>query len=373
MSRPGHHRYLSPRGHLYRTTGPSLEPLKDSEVTEVFVVADSNTDYSNDNTYTYDGNSHQAAYHVFGVGAPTPASITCTTDRNAGSYPASCSGVNNYNQVSPTDLIVYVASGSTYTDGAGIHTGGTLIINQRPITVTAASAKVYDGTIACPNPTCTTGPMFTPGGAAPALGTGDTANFIEAFDNRNVGSTHKVTPSGIVNDGGSPAGSNYLYTFVSINTGAITPATLTITASTNTKYYDSTPSAAAIPATSVTCGTTPVAGPPSLCGGDTITGLTETYNSPNAANPTTLSVANTYTVNDGNNGNNYTVVLKTNTTGVINAAPVTVTAGSYTGTYDGHAHSPAPLCAFTPTSPSLEQLRWHRHMHEQPQFGWSER
>ena len=129
----------------------------------------------------------------------------------------------------------------------------------------------------------------------------------------------------------------------------ITPAPLTIKATTNTKTYDSTTSAAAIPTTSVPCGVTTVTGPPTLCGSDTITSLTEAYSSPNAGNSVPITVSTGYVISDGNGGNNY-AVTKIGTTGVINQAPVTTTAGSYSGTYNGMSHSPSG-CTVTPTTP----------------------
>jgi hypothetical protein len=58
-----------------------------------------------------------------------------------------------------------------------------------------------------------------------------------------------------------------------------------------------------------------------LQGTDSVTGLVEIYNNPNVGTGKTLSVS-AYTINDGNSGNNYTVTLFTDTTGVITAAPV---------------------------------------------------
>ena len=89
----------------------------------------------------------------------------------------------------------------------------------------------------------------------------------------------------------------------------VTPAPLTIMAVTNTKTYDSTTSAAAIPTVS------------GLKGNDTVTGLAEVYADRNAGSSKALSVS-AYTVNDGNGGSNYTVTTVNNTTGVINAAPI---------------------------------------------------
>src|SRR5205807_1586004 len=107
-----------------------------------------------------------------------------------------------------------------------------------------------------------------------------------------------------VNDGNS--GNNYTVTTVDDTTGVITAKALTITAQTNTKTYDSTTSAAAVP---VVTG---------LAGTDTVTGKAETYDTKNVGTGKTLAVS-AYTVNDGNSGNNYTVTTVDDTTGVISA------------------------------------------------------
>ena len=117
-----------------------------------------------------------------------------------------------------------------------------------------------------------------------------------------MGTNLVLTPSGTVNDGNS--GKNYTYTFATVSTGAITQASLTITAVTNTKDHDGNTTAAAIPT---------VAG---LKGSDTVTNLTETYASSYVGTGITLNVA-TYTINDGNSGGNYATTLVANNTGVI--------------------------------------------------------
>jgi hypothetical protein len=53
------------------------------------------------------------------------------------------------------------------------------------------------------------------------LGAGDTATWTETYDNKNVGTTHVMTPAGTVSDGNS--GRNYVVTFATIATGVITP------------------------------------------------------------------------------------------------------------------------------------------------------
>jgi hypothetical protein len=118
-----------------------------------------------------------------------------------------------------------------------------------------------------------------------------------------VGNGLTLTPSGTVSDGNG--GNNYTYAFVPASTGAITQASLTITAEANTKVYDGTTSAATIPTVS------------GLKGTDTVTHLSETYDTPAVGAGKTLSVA-TYTVNDANN---YMVSMVANHSGVILQTP----------------------------------------------------
>ncbi|GEM_PF-7048667 len=138
------------------------------------------------------------------------------------------SGVATLMNVTLTD------DADTYTGGAGsgIEAGfagdgffdpgsdsADLTVTPRPITVTAVTdAKVYDGTTAS---------LETPtvsGGIVP----GDTANFSQSFDNKNVGVNKTLTPSGSVNDGNG--GANYAVTFQNNTTGEIIAKDITVTA-----------------------------------------------------------------------------------------------------------------------------------------------
>jgi uncharacterized protein YfiM (DUF2279 family) len=85
-----------------------------------------------------------------------------------------------------------------------------------------------------------------------------------------------------------------------------------------------------------------------LQGSDSVTGLAETYDTKNVGSGKTLSVS-AYTVNDGNNGNNYAVSTAANTAGVINQATLTITAAVNTKTYDGLTSAAA-----TPTANGLQ-------------------
>ena len=144
------------------------------------------------------------------------------------------------------------------------------------------------------------------------------------FASPNVGTSIPVTVSGYSISGADAA--NYTLTQPSGLAADITAAPLTITAAANTKTYDSTTSASAIPTIS------------GLQGSDSVTGLAETYDTENAGTGKTLSVS-AYTVNDGNNGNNYTVNTVASTVGVINKASSSVALGSLNQTYNGSAEA----------------------------------
>ena len=190
----------------------------------------------------------------------------------------------------------------------------TGVINQAPLTFTAAAnAKTYDGT---------TSAATTP--AVSGLQGSDTVTGLsETYDTKNVGSGKTLTVAAgyTVSDGNG--GANYAVTTASSTAGVINQAGLTITALANTKTYDGRCSAAATPM---------VVG---LVGSDTVTGLSETYDTKNAGTGKTLSVAAGYAVSDGNGGGNYTVTTATSTAGVIDQAPLTVTAAGVNKIYDG--------------------------------------
>ena len=112
-------------------------------------------------------------------------------------------------------------------------------ITAKPITVTGVmNTKVYDGTTAAAAIPTNSGVIA-----------GDTASFIETYNDKNFGLNNKtLTPSGIVTDGNS--GGNYTYTFNSFTTGTISKYPVVVDAVMNTKVYDGTTTAAAIPTNS---------------------------------------------------------------------------------------------------------------------------
>jgi hypothetical protein len=274
--------------YTYRATAVSTAGIESpysntasSAVTHLFVIAD--------NQAAMYGSAYPApTIKVYGdvAGSLSTALVSCTYAgaRNVGSYPITCTGPAT---TSATDGVTYNAAYLTYSPGS-------LTISTRPITVTAAaSAKIYDGLT-----TSAATPIITSG----SLAYSDTAAWTEAYDNRNVGSTHVMTPAGAVSDGNS--GNNYVVTFVNIATGAITPRAITVTAAASTKPFDGNTSSTATPA--ITSG--------SLGAGDTAT-WTETYDNKNVGTTHVMTPAGT--VSDGNSGRNYVVTFATIATGVI--------------------------------------------------------
>ncbi len=157
-------------------------------------------------------------------------------------------------------------------------------------------------------------------------GTGESATSTITTTTLAAGSHPSITA--VYSPAGSFVGSS------GVTSQTVTPAALTITAVTNTKVYDGTTTAAAIPIVS------------GLEGSDTVTNLTETYATATVGTGKTLNVS-TYTVNDGNGGHDYTVTLVANTTGVITASSVatasfwgedTTTQGSWIGKYGSQGY-----------------------------------
>src|SRR5579862_1083294 len=256
------------------------------------------------NTKTYDGTTSAAATPTITSGALQGTDTATWTEtysnKNAG----------NAKTLTPAGTVSDGNGGANYIVTFANTTTG--VINKLAITVTAATnTKTYDGTTSA-----TAAPTITSG----TVQTGDTANFTEVYSSKNAGTGLTLTPSGTVTDGNS--GNNYSYTFVTNTTGVISARAITVTAATNSKVYDATTSAAAAP--TITSGT--------LASGDTA-GFTEVYASKNVGTGLTLTPSGS--VNDGNSGNNYAVTLVTNTTGVITARAITVTAATNTKTYDG--------------------------------------
>jgi hypothetical protein len=150
-----------------------------------------------------------------------------------------------------------------------------------------------------------------------------TINYSSAtFGDKNVGVGKAVSVTGI-SLSESDAGKYQLSSTTTSTTANITAKALTITAQSNTKVYDDGVTAAAVPVVS------------GLEGDDTVTGLSEIYDTRHVGTGKTLSV-DTYTVNDGNGGLNYAVTFIADNTGVILPAAI-----SYLAFIDQPTHAAA--------------------------------
>ncbi len=270
------------------------------------------------NTKTYDGRTTAAATPTYTgqQGSDTVTGLAETYDtRHAGTGKTLSVSAYTVNDG---------AGGGNYTVSTIADTTG--VINQAALTITAnADSKTYDATA------YSGGNGVVGSGFVGGEGVGDLSGAL-GYTGTSQGATNAgayvITPTGYTS-------SDYAITFAN---GALTinPATLTITAVTNTKTYDGGITAAATPTVS------------GLQGSDTATGLAETYDTRHAGTGKTLSVS-TYTVNDGAGGGNYTVSTIADTTGVINQAALTITAATNTKTYDTNTSASA-----TPTVSGLQ-------------------
>jgi hypothetical protein len=290
-------------------------------------------------TFTVYGNGPSSAPVTSGLPSPVSCVYNPSPSLNlggyidAGPYQITCSGPAT---TSATDGVSYNAPYLTYTPGS-------LTVNPRPITVTAAaSSRVYDAmTDSTATPTITTGSLVT----------GDTVTWTETYDNQNVLSplaSHVMTPAGTVNDG--KGGRNYAVTFVTINTGVITPAPLTASIIGNpSRPYNGTTTATLTPANFS------LSGLQGATDNFTVTLTVGTYNSPNVATATTVTAslaATNFTPLNGTLATNYT--LPTTASGAGQIIPVTLTAsivGNPTRPYNGTA-----AAALTSTNFSLSGL-----------------
>ena len=202
----------------------------------------------------------------------------------------------------------------------------TGFINPAPLTVTGSTAasKAYDGTTAATvsggslapvnnGNAATSDNIATPSGVLAADASGVVLVQSGNFAGSNASSSAQtVTVHDSLVLSGSASG-NYVLVQPANLSATISPATLTITAAANTKTYDGTTGAAATP---IVTG---------LAAGTTLSGVSESYTSANVAgaNGSTLVVNGGIVVNDGNFGNNYTLVTQTGT-GTITPATLTV-------------------------------------------------
>lgn len=229
--------------------------------------------------------------------------------------------------LTPSITITDDNSGANYSVTLVPVATGTITPLALTLSGTAVTPKVYDKTTPA---TLTFGSAALVGVVAGDVGNvfPDATGYVANFASSNAG-THSVTVSGITLIGA--ASSNYTLTQPS-PTGTITPRPITVTAQTNTKVYDSLFTAAALPL--ITVGT--------LQGTDSAV-WSEVYADKNVGTGKTLTPSGVIT--DDNGGANYTVTFINNTTGVITAKDMTVTATGVNKVYDGTSAATVTLAS----------------------------
>jgi hypothetical protein len=238
----------------------------------------------------------------------TLTAVAVFADKNAG----------NSKTVSLTGSTITGANASYYTLSLTGAPTASANITARPINVTAQTdSRIYNGT--------------TSSSVAPvvdALQTGDVVSTspTQVYNSKHVGTGKTMTASGLViNDGNN--GNNYSVSYVSNNTGVITAKAINVTAQTDTRVYNGTTSSSVAPVVDA------------LQTGDVVsTSPTQVYNSKHVGTGKTMT-ASGLVLNDGNNGNNYSVSYISNNTGVITAKAINVTAQTDSRVYNGTTSS----------------------------------
>ena len=262
----------------------------------------------------YDGNTvasvNTAAAAFAGLLSGDVVNVTATgtfLDKNVNVGPAKT--VNLTSTYGGADWLNYNITGQSTA---------TANITARGLTIGATGVnRNYDGTIAG---TVTLSDNRVAGDVL------TTSYGAAAFLDKNVGTAKTLNVSGI-NLTGTDAG-NYTFNTTAAAAANIAQAALTLSTASQTRGYDGTTNSS---------GVVGVAG---LFGTDSVTGISQSFDSRNASavNGRTLLVNGGYSVNDGNGGGNY-LVSTVNATGTINQAALTLTAASQTRGYDGTTNS----------------------------------
>ena len=330
----------------YTVVGTINDPNYQGSATGTLVIAQaSGTVVLGSLNQTYNGSAEAATATT----TPNGLAVTFTYNGSA-SVPTSAGSYTvvgtindpNYQGSATGTLVIAQASGGivlgslnqTYNGSAEAATATTtpnglavtFTYNGSATVPTSAGSYTVVGTINDPNyQGSATGTLVI----AQASGNIVLGSLNQTYNGSAEAATATTTPSGLAvtftyNGSATVPTSAGSYTVVgTINdpnyqgnitgTLVIAPAPLTITAAANTKTYDGTTNAAAVPTVT------------GLQGFDTVTGLTETYDTKNVGTGKTLTVS-TYTVNDGNAGANYTVNTVSSSAGEIDPATLTVTA-----------------------------------------------
>jgi autotransporter-associated beta strand protein len=226
-----------------------------------------------------------------GLVAASPLDQTATS--TGGSSPAVTGTTATTSQAN--ELWVGGVSYENSSSLTGIQNGFTIAANTSERWFNLLGTEYYITAQALDKAVSTTGGAYTGGNL------GLSTSWSAAIATFKVASYYTYTTN--LSLAGSAAPN---YTLIPSGTVTVAPTNLTVTATTNTKSYDGTTSAAAHP--TITTG--------SIQPGDTAPVWTETYANQNAATGKTLTPA-ALTVADGNGGANYSYTYAQNYTGVI--------------------------------------------------------
>ena len=283
---------------------PGVYPVESGVVNDTILQANATINVAPASGLVYNGQ-----YQALGTGTATGINgINLTSDLgfamqvNAGTY----STTDTYPSNSPVNYWYFTDPSGNYAHEQGVLTT-TIAQANATIDITPISGLVYNGSQ-----------------QVTATGTVTGVNgLILSSSDLTISATH--TNAGTYTDSWFFTDPNGNYAPETGNmTDTIAQAPLGISASRSTKVYDGT--------TTVTNGATPAVS--GLYGSDTVTGLTESFVSPNAGSEAT-QVNPGFTINDGNGGNNYYVADINQGTGYIFPGEPTIVVADSGGAYNG--------------------------------------
>ena len=217
-----------------------------------------------------------------GTITPAPLTLAAVTDSRTYNATTSSAGVVQVSGLFGSDSITNTSDSSANVLGAG---GSTLVVNNGYIVNDNNGGANYTVTLQSATGTITPAPLSlaavtdskpydaTTTSLALVQSTGlqgsdSVTGLTKSFDSKNAGARILSVNAGYtINDGNS--GGNYTVSLLTA-TGSITPATLVLSAQSDTKTYD---------ATINSLGTVQYAG---LQGSDSVTGLAQSFDSKNA-------------------------------------------------------------------------------------------
>ena len=277
---------------------------------------------ANDAVKVYDG----SAYHG-GNGTTISGFANGETAASLGgsvSYGGTAQGAINAGTYS------IVASGYSSANYSFSYVNGQLLVNARALVAVTADlvgtiSKVYDG-----NTVATLGSgNFSLSGFADGEGATVTRT-VGTYDSRNAGArvvTATLSNGDFIAQLGTQL-SNYTLPTTASGVATITARPVTLTAPTVSKTYDGSVDLTASAGNLSTLSA-------ALVGGDAVTAASMAFTDRNAGAANRTVALSAATINDGNNGANYSVTLAGNSVSTISPRVLTVNASGSNRSYDG--------------------------------------